>query len=178
MSPITTELNIPDIWYDFLGRLLPGYAFLSSIWLIVKGTIEPSILVAVLAIPASYIIGFTCQPITLTLTKWLEKKAAETNCVEEHFVSLSQNSLGTDSRRSLILSKIGAETVFFSQVVFLSLITAYIALRYENCIGAILGCVVAIVALYGAWSYANHRIEKAKSYLSAPSKSPSQRSIL
>lgn len=173
MSPITTELNIPDIWYDFLGRLLPGYAFLSSIWLIVKGTIEPSTLVAVLAIPASYIIGFTCQPITLILTKWLEKKAADKNCVEEHFVSLSQNSVGTDSRRSLILSKIGAETVFFSQVVFLSLITACIALTYENYIGATSGFFVAIYALYGAGFYANHRIEKTKSYL----KPPSQKSI-
>jgi len=168
-SPIRAELRIPDIWYDFFTRLLPGYAFWASIWYLVKGPEEPGTMTAVLAVPAGYFIALAVQPVTLILIKWLEKQAERGK--ESDFVVKIQSLLGPETRRSLILSKIGAELTFFSQVVILSLVASAAAFYQKKFSFGFVGIIVSCYAAFGAFTYAKHRVKKAESYCENANKS-------
>jgi hypothetical protein len=68
---IKTELNIPDLWYDFYARLLPGAAFVTALWLIFQKDLPDWKEIVLLAF-ASYFCGLIAQPIASRITVWIE----------------------------------------------------------------------------------------------------------
>lgn len=122
-SDIKTEISIPDIWYDFFARFLPGVILVFSIWFFLILPIPNDIsefrnniasingveflLLAILG----YFVGLFLQPLSTGLIKKLS------HICDKDFdekIYAAQKTIGQETRRAKILSKMGAEAMFFS----------------------------------------------------------------
>ncbi len=161
-----TELKIPDVWYDFYARFIPGLVFVFSLRFFLYGHIfsigATDILVMMFI---SYIVGLINQPIASTLTERIEKLAIR-KYSNKNLVPEVQHKLGQGTRRALVLSKMKGEISCFSQLFF---ITIYLFLIYLFIGGSNYMCICWFVVfmLYfplGSYSFALRRNKKAERY--------------
>ncbi len=133
MSPeITTELHIPDLWYDFFARLLPGITFIAALRVLaLSNTTFPDFPEMIVLTFAGYISALITQPLSSWLTGLIESKVGRLPPGEQDrivFIRKIQKKFGESSRQTLILGKMHAESTFFVQLAVLSLIVFVIQL--------------------------------------------------
>jgi hypothetical protein len=132
---LQAKLEIPDLWYDVYARFLPGTLFSFAIrYIILKLDTIPTGTEIIIYVGAGYISALFTQSIASFFTAFLEKKITikkkkddrfqkETkdalgsdflwlvfsSKMDRLFIRRVQKILGTDTRSSMILSKMGAE---------------------------------------------------------------------
>jgi hypothetical protein len=115
---LNAELKVPDLWYDFYARFLPGALFVAIIYVLWPGrlTTPSGGEVAVLAL-ASLIAGLVAQPVSSEITGEIHRRIALRVVHDEDYID-KQKPL--DPRR--ILGKMHAETTFFIQCAVLGFV--------------------------------------------------------
>lgn len=117
-TQLNADLKIPDLWFDFYARFLPGTIFVAALYILWPGdlSIPSGWLAAILALGA-FIVGLLIQPLSSELTGILHSVMAWMVTGERYYVRKRGR---LDPLR--ILSKMHGETTFFVQCFFLSAI--------------------------------------------------------
>lgn len=139
---VKSELRIPDLWFDFYARLLPGTFFVALMRVCVfdKRTIPEGIEILVL-LAVGYFVGLFFAPIASWVigkieanvgvnelaTKDIERWLKEDRRLDEKqrkdprvFVEKVQYALERESNQAVILDKMHGECTFFVQTALLS----------------------------------------------------------
>ncbi|MBI3193993.1 MAG: hypothetical protein HYZ34_05915 [Ignavibacteriae bacterium] len=166
-TEIKSELKIPDLWYDFYARIIPGTAFTACVRVGILGYVNtPSFEEMVILVAIGYFVALLTQPISSRITKIIEDVMLTLAKRPKEFFRTVQKSLGNSSRQVLILSKMHSEATFFIQLSNLSLV--YLALEKLHGAPRIstgYGTVIAtlIFALF-AFEVTGRRIRRANDY--------------
>lgn len=167
MTEVKADLAIPDIWYDFYARLVPGAAFAFGMRFLYQGQwILPDATEALILTAAGYFVGLLSLPIGSTVAHALLSFVYRKDGKDGHaYVAGVQAKLNPESRRALVLSKMYAESVFFGQVTFLVafLFAASLYWRADRAVSLVL-VALAVYAPLGAWDAAKRRQGKAHEY--------------
>jgi len=116
-TDIKTELKIPDLWFDFYARFLPGTLFVAAVYMLWPGDANvPSGLWAAILALGGYCVGLMVQPLSSELTGLVHNLIAWLVTRDKYYV-LKQEHL--DPLR--ILSKMHGEATFFVQCFFLGI---------------------------------------------------------
>lgn len=167
-ASVNTDLKIPDLWFDFYARILPGSAFVAvAVYYVIGLETSPSALEALLAVFAGYFIAMLTQPFASRMTRRVERFADWLRKLNEDHVLQAQQALGRDTRRALLLSKMHGESTFFVQIALLSLGLYFIAhlvggSRWWLGYWPIVSC---LINLGFALEVADRRLMKASRYL-------------
>ncbi len=115
---MSNELNIPDIWYDFYARLLPGTAFaLATRYVLLNIQTVPTATELFIFLGIGYFLGLITQPLASRSRYALEDLARIPRKIEDKFfIRKVQKKFEPDSRISMTISKMGGEITFFVQV--------------------------------------------------------------
>lgn len=115
---LNTELRIPDLWYDFYTRLLPGTTFVVCLRRFVLGEKTK---IARLELWGTLSVGYFCgllvAPLGSRLTGWILWLFDKKGDVEE-----SKILLGRDSNEAMILNKMKGECCFFVHLLVLCVV--------------------------------------------------------
>lgn len=138
-AEVTTELKIPDLWYDFYATLIPGLVFIAAFRYYSLGyKYEPSGTELVILLIVAYVTGILVNPFSaLLVTKiynFLNPLRNNDDDRLKNWVEDIQGRLGRESRDSLILSKMHGEVNLFIQLFLLTLIfgVTLVLLRAEK----------------------------------------------
>jgi hypothetical protein len=124
MTDIKVELNIPDLWYDFYARLLPGAIFVAAIYILWPGDHSlPTALPTVMLLAAGYVSALVSQPIASELSLGIEWGVAKMK--HFHVERIAQKLTPHESQ---ILSKMHGEVTFFTQCFVLSFVVLLLQL--------------------------------------------------
>ena len=169
MGPsIQTELHIPELWFDFYARFLPGTAFVAFakavIW---KDVSLPTVRELLIIAFAGYSCGLVVQPVSSRLTVLLEDRVVPPGQKPPGhlYVRALQERLRRESRlrQSMILSKMHGETTFFVQLFVLGSVLLALQLftapKSPLLIGLNIACLVAFPL--AAFEVANRRVRRA-----------------
>jgi uncharacterized protein involved in cysteine biosynthesis len=118
MPEIKAELNIPDLWYDFYARLLPGGLFVAAIYILWPGAPSwPTPLQAVILVAAGYVSALVSQPLASPLSHLIHWLVAGGECyyVENIGKKLNPHEVS-------ILDKMHGEVTFFTQCFVLAVV--------------------------------------------------------
>jgi hypothetical protein len=124
-ADVKAELNIPDLWYDFYSRLLPGFLFvLGWRYFYFSITAIPTLDELILLFVIGYFCGLFSQPIasTIILLVFRLVEVFQKDKIEKYFIRTVQIKIGLETNASRILSKMHGEVAFFIQVFLLSII--------------------------------------------------------
>jgi hypothetical protein len=123
-ADVKADLHIPDLWFDFYARLLPGVAFVGAIRCFLLGNVAlPSWTEIFVLLGLGYFVALLTQPIGSRSAGWIERLAELSHGVKEKlFIRRVQKALGPDSNQSMILFKMHGEVTFFVQLGWLSLV--------------------------------------------------------
>lgn len=170
-NSIKTELNIPDIWYDFYARLLPGsFLVFSARYFIQNKWIVPTATETFLLISAGYFLGLFFQPLASSIAKLAFERTNGKTGAES--IADVQAKVGAESRRSKVLSKMQAETVFFAQLIIsdclLLVLYFYSGLDKIHVLFALI--LVLPYLIFGLNNVAKRRFQKASRYGSSHDK--------
>lgn len=137
MGPeVKADLSIPDFWYDFFARLLPGTAFVFILRLQFANSFSfPSAGDFLYLVFGGYLISLFTQPLSSRIVKFFEKNVGKIDAKEQDrikFMRTLQNDLGHSSRQSLVLGKMHAEATFFAQVSILTLVFSIVRAAIGN----------------------------------------------
>jgi hypothetical protein len=164
MDPkIITELKIPDLWYDFYARFLPGTLFVASLYILWPGDASiPSGWMGAIIAFGGYIAGLLLQPLSSELTGLLHDLMAHLVTGDKYYVRKQKH---LDPRR--ILSKMHGETTFFVQCFIMSSVLIILqmisSLNLESSTGTIIANIFFIVyVLLMAVDMAWRRVRRAK----------------
>ncbi len=81
MASFSANLDIPEIWYDFYVRLLPGTTFVSVLWFVILGNkFKPDVINLMIIVFAGYVLGFCVNPISSYITNKFEKNVKSDIC--------------------------------------------------------------------------------------------------
>ena len=159
---LKTELNIPDLWYDFYARLLPGSAFIAGIRTMYFGNFAiPTLEEALVLLGASYLVGLASQPLSsriIGLVQTLGERIA--GITDKRFIKKVQHTLQSDSRAALILSKMHGEVAFFVQIGTLSIVWSILLCTASKFSGYYL--FIPGASFLFALEVANRRAKRAK----------------
>ncbi len=166
MPDIKTELKIPDLWYDFYARFLPGTAFVAVLYILWPGTSlsswAPTASQTMILAVAGYVCAFVSQPVSSVVTGWIHLfVAGGKDCYVKRIAEKLKPHEGK------ILSKMHGETTFFTQCFFLSLalwimqLVPRFKLVQEQCLT--IGAAIAFLAL--AFLVAYRRRKRAEDRL-------------
>lgn len=135
-SALKTEISIPDNWYDFYTRLLPGTYFIAVIRVANFNRIDfPDLYELLVLLGASYLLGFIVQPFSLMIFELIKKRVKVANYKSgDDFVNEIKHRLGRENRDSLILSKMHAEALFYLQCSIFSLILVFLNWVLSGCV--------------------------------------------
>src|SRR5262245_17290860 len=118
MTEIKTELKIPDLWYDFYARLLPGAAFVAAIYILWPGPLSwPEPFQAVILVAVGYVSALVSQPIASPLSHLIHWLVARRKAYYVESVAKKLNP-----REASILDKMHGEVTFFTQCFVLTLV--------------------------------------------------------
>jgi len=164
---LKTELRIPDLWYDFYARVLPGAAFVAALKVLVfHNQAIPEVREIVLLIFAGYFCALMTQPVASRLTGRIEDTVElyEAPNKDRLYIRKVQAKLGRTSRESMILSKMHGEVVFFIQLFVLG--TLFLIIQLVRCSTEMLGWnIVAVLAfILAALEVASRRLKRAIDY--------------
>jgi hypothetical protein len=162
MTGISTELRIPDLWYDFYARLVPGTAFVAAVYVFRLGAAAwPSTLQTVILGLAGYFTAIITQPISSRVTGWIHDLAAKVAGVERLFVRRSARAL--DLGQQQILSKMHGEATLFVQLsVFSVILIAHQALLDNDGPRWFWFALAAVAFVLEALEVAHRRIKRAQ----------------
>ena len=153
---LKADLQIPDLWYDFYARLLPGAVFVVAIRCYVfNNTTLPGAGEMFVLAAAGYLSGLLTQPLASRLTGAIERFAAWHRSKERHYIGTVQQRLGESSRKSMILSKMHGEVAFFAQLGILSVVFGLLE-RAQY-----IPFILAPFALAAAFEVALRRLQRA-----------------
>lgn len=183
-AEVKTEFRIPDLWYDFYARLIPGTAFIVALRIFSfnnKSVPESNEIFMLLG--AAYFAGLMTQPLASRLVskiddfaQWIYSKEKEA-VTGDNWTRKLQFQLGRTSRDSLILSKMHGETTMFVQIGVLSIVFIIQNIlkifkpfgesytKVECCLGA---TIIIIFSLIFAIEVAHRKLKRAariKKYL-------------
>lgn len=162
---IETELKIPDLWYDFYARFLPGAAFITALRLIFfKNYHLPNVIELFLLLFAGYFCSLISQPLSSRLTILIENFAEHRKVLKKNqFVKMIQHKVGRESRDSMILSKMHAEVTFFVQLSVLSAVTLVLQIfqRPFGCLGIVINILCPIIFVIEAGEVSFRRLNRA-----------------
>jgi len=167
---VETKLQIPDLWYDFYARFLPGTAFVSLVYYrLFENPKTPDASILVIISFLGLFCGMVTQPISSRLVGWLHDLAALVRGEDRDYVERTKKILGAHESR--ILSKMHGESVFFVQCAVLSLLfpltlLLFPANKYSGPFYCPLNAIVSILFLLGAIEVADRRIKRAKRKIS------------
>jgi hypothetical protein len=120
---VEVELRIPDLWYDFYARLLPGAGFVAAIRTqILNNSAVPDAKELIVLAFVGYFCALLVQPFSSRLAQLVEFGATMVMQQGRNYVSEIQSKLGREKRESMILSKMHAEVTFFCQLTVLSIV--------------------------------------------------------
>ena len=161
---VTKTFPIPDVWFDLLARLLPGFVFVVSIRYISLGdrtAVDATglLMLSGLGYGAGLFVSSASSRIARFIERWFVKKG------EENLVRIVQHKFGRDSKDSMVLSKMHAEVVFFVQCAILSILYAtlnFAWVRPETVIPNWYPLVFAVAAGLFAFEVAERRLSKAR----------------
>lgn len=167
---VHAELHIPDLWYDFYARFLPGTAFIASIRLIiVKNWKFPDTLVELILLAfAGYLAAFVTQPLSSRLARWIEEKAAGHRKKDRVYILKVQRQLSAKAKdkESSLISKMHGEIVFFIQLFHLSIVLLALQIYFQpfGCIGIFWSLLSTIIFFIEAWEISFRRLTRAIDY--------------
>ncbi len=162
-TDVKAELHIPDLWYDFYARLLPGLLFVFAVrYFYFDEHYLPKFDEMVFLVVAAYFCGIYSQQVSSRLTQviyWLMEKLTRT---ATDYIWSIQKRIGLETNGAKILDKMHGEVVFFVQVFLLSTVT-YVFSRVA-CDDKIPSwfLLVAVVSLAFAFEVVKRRIERAE----------------
>ena len=152
MAEIKTELKIPDLWYDFYARLLPGGVFVAAIYVLWPGTPSwPTPLQTVLLLAVGYVSALVSQPLSSPLSHFIHWLVAGR---KHHHVEIIGKSL--NPHEASILAKMHGEVTFFTQSFVLALVLLItqmvprFGLERELCLTFIAAIVFLVLAVITA----------------------------
>ncbi|MFT5730784.1 MAG: p-aminobenzoyl-glutamate transporter AbgT [Desulforhopalus sp.] len=166
--------NIPDIWYDFYARFIPGFtAIVTFNFLHSQNIKSPKIEVLVYYIILGYIIGHIIQPSSAKIARKIQYEKYDN---EENIKNCREN-IDASTREAKLLSKQHSECVCF---VSLSILTALfiVALivvpnlivkpellqEYSELSFVISFCVFFVYFIFAVFTRAHAVADRAKSY--------------
>jgi hypothetical protein len=167
MGPdIKVDLQIPDLWYDFYARLLPGITFVGTIRCCLLGLLNlPSLLEILVIFIIGYIVALITQPLSSRISRWIERLVEKMKNIKENdFIRRVQKELGLDSRPSMVISKMHGEVSFFVQLSMLTLVYLLIQTFVGN--KSIISLnwfpiLFAVVCVIWAFEVAMRRLQRA-----------------
>jgi len=177
VTDIKTELRIPDLWFDFYARFLPGVAFVTTYRLVIRRDSSfPSGASEILCLA---FIGYFCalitQPLASMFTGWIERflenkltpeKEDYVQAVSWYLSALLPNEQQQAGiRQAMILSKMHGETTFFVQLLVLGAFVFVLQFvsSFPLCIYSIIfNFLCEILFLGGAFEVAYRRLIRAK----------------
>lgn len=152
---------LPDFWYDFFGRLLPGMIFVYGVLLIRNGAFYmPAQDQWVFILFAGYISGFLLSPVSSFLVNRIDRGKSDE-------VASIQYKLDSRSSKAMLLSKMKAEIMFFSQLSLFSLFLLVIyAIMVPVNFSYFLWVLISILILsvISTFYYDRKRYRRAKSF--------------
>lgn len=166
-ADVKMDLRIPDLWYDFYGRLLPGTAFVAmGRALLLNNTSLPSLAEAGILAGIGYLAGLILFPLVNMLSRGLYRAAEYMHGKPRGYVYTVGVALGPDTRWTIILSKLNAETAFFSNLTLFTVIFLYLAQLTDPPVVPPTWCsyVVTLVPLGLAFLVASNRVRHASAY--------------
>jgi hypothetical protein len=153
MAEIKTELKIPDLWYDFYARLLPGAAFVGAIYILLPGAPSwPTPFQTIILVAVGYVCALVSQPLASPLSHLIHWLVAGRKW---YYVESVGKKL--TAHEASILDKMHGEVTFFTQgfVLTLVLLIAQIVPRFgfeqDLCltvIAAVLLLALAVIAAF------------------------------
>jgi hypothetical protein len=118
MTDIQTELKIPDLWYDFYTRLLPGSVFVAAIYIHWPCTPSwPTPLQTMILVAVGYVSALVTSPISSELSWGIHWLVAGR---KRNYVEIITKKLNPHEAR--ILGKMHGEVTFFTQCSMLTLL--------------------------------------------------------
>ncbi len=157
-------LRIPDLWYDFYARLLPGAGFVAAIRTqILKDSTIPDAMEFIVLACGGYFCALLVQPVSARLAGLVELGATMVMQQGRDYVSKIQSNLGRDKRESMILSKMHAEVTFFCQLTVLSIVFHVISSR-SAIPWSRWHVIIPFVLVILAFEVALRRVQKATTY--------------
>ena len=158
------ELRIPDIWFDFYARFLPGAGFVVAIRTqILKDSSIPNAMEFIVLAFGGYFCALLVQPFGSRLAGLVEFGATVVMRVSRDCVSKIQSKIGRDKRESMILSKMHGEVTFFCQLAVLSIVVFVIALS-KAILPSPWHIGIPFVLVILAFEVAIRRVQKARKY--------------
>ncbi|MBW3564480.1 MAG: hypothetical protein KY459_07130 [Acidobacteria bacterium] len=166
-ADLKADLQIPDLWYDFYSRLLPGVCFVAALRIFAIQIVSaPSSTELLILIFFGYIAGIVTQPVSSRVSGWVQDLVAYLRGKEKDIVSIVSRRLEKAEavKERQILSKMHGEVSFFLQlgmfgVMFVTtMATQGATLRSSTILSAI---SVAIVAFLCAFEVADRRCLRA-----------------
>jgi len=123
MSP-DIQIRIPNLWYDFYARLLPGSAFIAVVrTFLLNQQSVPSFPEMAVILATGYFVAMLTQPAASRITHGLQRLAEKVKRIEDPlFVRRVQGRLGTETGEARILDKMHGEVACFAQVAILALV--------------------------------------------------------
>ena len=163
---IHTKLNIPDLWFDFYARFLPGVAFVAvgRVVLFPCHGIPKGGEMVIIAF-AGYLCGLLVQPISSYITGHIGRRIARKEGHDHLYIRKLSDRLhkSSRSREAMILSKMHGETTFFVQFFVLGTVLLLVLLSREREINTIIVinffCLIGFVL--GARATAGRRMKRA-----------------
>lgn len=165
---INAELKVPDLWYDFYARILPGSAFVAVVRLtIIKNFLVPDFHEIFIIALAGYFCALLTQPLSSRIAIYIEgyiEKRKSPNKGDRLFVRRVQAKLGRTSRESMILSKMHGEIVFFIQLFVLGIVFLFLNFFFDLRFMIIWNILFIIFVSLGAFEVTSRRAERALDY--------------
>lgn len=167
-ADLKTELTVPDLWFDLYARALPGSAFVGVARCALLGNCTvPSATEMLALLAVGYFAALLSQPLASRLCGWIERLAERLAGNRDRlFVRRTQELLGSESRRSMIISKMHGEVTFFVQLAVLS-VAYYCLERWSTAPVSHLGYALWICSgafLVCALEVAHRRYQRAADY--------------
>ena len=164
-ADLKAELHVPDLWFDFYARLLPGTAFVGGIRCLILGIVDVPAWAEIFVILAiGYLAGLFTNPLGSRCAGRIER-VAELSCSvkEALFIRRVQKELGPESRASMILFKMHGEVTFFVQLGLLSLVYWLVEIFVEQAVTPLKLYPLAFAAVCAVIAYevALRRLQRA-----------------
>jgi peptidoglycan/LPS O-acetylase OafA/YrhL len=152
MTDLKAELKIPDLWYDFYARLLPGVLFIAALYILWPGTPSwPTASQTVILVATGYVCALVSQPLASELTWFIHWLVAGR---KPHYVEGIARILSP--REARILDKMHGEVTFFTQsfvlsiVLWVSQLVPRFGLEQERCPTIVAAVVFLLLAVLAA----------------------------
>lgn len=141
-TELSADLKVPDLWFDFYARFLPGTGFLMALHFSLSPNWEvPTAEKIVIGIFLGYLAGLFAQPISSTITGLIHWGISKCHGEGRLFVEEAKRKVPEEAR---IINKMHGEATFFVQCGVLSIVL-FVVLRQPGL------CVRAEAELFTAW---------------------------